>query len=203
MAAVEFVRGNRRGIGEDGFTGRRTRTIVVPRAEKKSKSGGISFGDQLLDYIEGGPKLRKWYGAPDQLPKDGGSKKEKTSEDPVVEEEEQEDLVRDVVLVTDADSDTGQLVVLELILRRLRVRALVKDIKAATVGFGAYVEPVEGDVNDKEVLRRVMRGVRAVICPTKVGKLADKELVRGVEHFILLSKESRWLRSAIRGVKQT
>lgn len=37
-----------------------------------------------------------------------------------------------------------QLIVLELILKRLRVRALVKDIKSATVGFGAYVEVSAG-----------------------------------------------------------
>lgn len=39
------------------------------------------------------------------------------------------------------------------------------------VGFVLWVgqeKPVEGDVNDKELLRRVMRGVRAVICPSKV-----------------------------------
>ncbi|CAM6123301.1 unnamed protein product [Calypogeia fissa] len=176
-----------RVLGQNTFLGRRKMDIIRTRAEKKD--GGISFGDQLLDYIEGGPKLRKWYGAPDQLPKDGGSKKEPQPQKPAEgEDEDDEDLVRDVVLVTDAESATGQLVVLELILRRLRVRALVKDIKAATVGFGAYVEPVEGDVNDKEILKRVMRGVRAVICPTKVGKLADRELMKGVEHIVLLSK---------------
>jgi len=37
----------------------------------KKKPGPLSFGERLLDYIEGGPKLRKWYGAPDQLPRDG------------------------------------------------------------------------------------------------------------------------------------
>ena len=52
----------------------------------------------------------------------------------------EEDAVRDAILVTDADSDTGQLVVLSAILQRLRVRALVKDAKAATAAFGPYVE---------------------------------------------------------------
>ena len=51
-----------------------------------------------------------------------------------------EEVVRDAILVTDADSDTGQLVVLSAILQRLRVRALVKDAKAATAAFGPYVE---------------------------------------------------------------
>ncbi|KAK9861278.1 hypothetical protein WJX84_008134, partial [Apatococcus fuscideae] len=26
------------------------------------------FQDELLDYVLGGPKLRKWYGAPDRIP---------------------------------------------------------------------------------------------------------------------------------------
>ncbi len=66
--------------------------------DKPSSSSSMSFGDRLLDYIEGnefellscnkclvlnspltfsfwlsgGPKLRKWYGAPDQFTRDGG-----------------------------------------------------------------------------------------------------------------------------------
>ncbi|XP_010273932.1 PREDICTED: uncharacterized protein LOC104609342 isoform X2 [Nelumbo nucifera] len=60
-----------------------------------------SFIDQILDYIEGGPKLRKWYGAPDLLPKDG-----------VLADEEDEyagvEETRDAVLVTDGDSEIGQ-----------------------------------------------------------------------------------------------
>ncbi|KAL2603209.1 hypothetical protein R1flu_013141 [Riccia fluitans] len=163
------------------------KSLVVHAEKKKSGGGGFSFGDQLLDYIEGGPKLRKWYGAPDQMPRDGrGSQEEE--EDEAEPEEVEDDGVRDVILVTDADSETGQLVVLELILKRLRVRALVKDIKSATVGFGAYVEPIEGDVSDKALLKRALRRVRAIICPSKVGELADRELVKGVEHIVLLSK---------------
>ncbi|GFY97194.1 NAD(P)-binding Rossmann-fold superfamily protein [Actinidia rufa] len=49
----------------------------------------------------GGPKLRKWYGAADLLPKDG-SILEEDDESPV------EDEVRDAVLVTDGDNEIGQ-----------------------------------------------------------------------------------------------
>ncbi|BBN20321.1 hypothetical protein MPTK1_8g18210 [Marchantia polymorpha subsp. ruderalis] len=174
----------RRWARKDGIGFSASNKPLVVNAEKKKSGGGggFSFGDQLLDYIEGGPKLRKWYGAPEQMPR---SESQDEEEDEAEEEEEpEEDTVRDVVLVTDADSET----VLELILKRLRVRALVKDIKSATVGFGAYVEPVEGDVNDRAILKSSLRGVRAIICPTKVGGLADRELVKGVEHIVLLSK---------------
>ncbi|KAL3678492.1 hypothetical protein R1sor_021448 [Riccia sorocarpa] len=62
----------------------------------------------------------------------------------------------------------NSLVALERILKRLRVSALVEDIKLATIGFGASVEPTEGDVSDKAILKKALRRVWAVICPSKV-----------------------------------
>lgn len=38
--------------------GRKVGDIVRASAEKKKKTGGISFGDQLLDYIEGRSPFR-------------------------------------------------------------------------------------------------------------------------------------------------
>lgn len=60
----------------------------------------------------GGPKLRKWYGQ-EGMPRDGGL--------PPAAEEEQEPAgggVRDVILVTDGESEMGEQVVLQLILAR-------------------------------------------------------------------------------------
>ncbi|KAI5057377.1 hypothetical protein GOP47_0027392 [Adiantum capillus-veneris] len=145
----------------------------------------FSLGDQLLDYIEGGPKLRKWYGAPEQVLRDGG---DSDSVGSTSEESQFLDEVRDAVLVTDADSMTGQLVLLSLILRRVRVRALVKDAKEMIQAFGSYVEPVVGDVADPKSLKKALRGVRAVLCSTKVGALADKEITEGIEHIVFLSQ---------------
>ncbi|XP_078429459.1 NAD(P)-binding Rossmann-fold superfamily protein isoform X2 [Wolffia australiana] len=99
------------------------------RAQKKERG----FMDQILDYIEGGPKLRKWYGAPDLLPIDGGSEDE---QDLDLETEEP----RDAILVTDGDSEIGQMVILALIVNRARVKALVRDKQAAVEAFGSYVE---------------------------------------------------------------
>ncbi|XP_073103913.1 uncharacterized protein [Elaeis guineensis] len=118
-----------------------------------SKKKETSFTDRILDYIEGGPKLRKWYGAPDRLPKDGGLEVENESSE--IEE------VRDAVLVTDGESEIGQMVILSLILKRARVKALVKDKQAAVDAFGGYVED---------------------------GFFSDIGQMKGVQHIVLLSQ---------------
>ncbi|MCO5602006.1 hypothetical protein L7F22_056133 [Adiantum nelumboides] len=146
---------------------------------------GISQRSGLVEESEGGPKLRKWYGAPKPDLRDGKDSDpvENTSEESQISDE-----VRDAVLVTDADSMTGQLVLLTLILRRVRIRALVKDTKEMVQSFGSYVEPLVGDVADPKSLKKALRGVRAVLCSTKVGALADKEITKGIEHIVFLSQ---------------
>ncbi|RYQ88797.1 hypothetical protein Ahy_B09g095784 isoform B [Arachis hypogaea] len=101
---------------------------LVCHAKKK-----LTFFDQILDYIEGGPKLRKWYGAPDLLPKDDTNTQDEEDDYP-------EDEIRDAVLVTDGDSEMGQMVILSLIVKPTRIKALVKDKRAALEAFGTYVE---------------------------------------------------------------
>ncbi|XP_052182939.1 uncharacterized protein LOC127795360 isoform X1 [Diospyros lotus] len=144
----------------------------------KNKPG---FMDQILDYIEGGPKLRKWYGAPDLLPKDGSI----TEED----ESSEEDEVRDAILVTDGDNEIGQMVILSLIVKRIRVKALVKDKRAAVEAFGTYVEPMTGDTKDTSFQKEALRGVRAIICPNE-GFLSQVRSLKGIQHVILLSQLS-------------
>ncbi|CAN1162176.1 hypothetical protein LINPERHAP2_LOCUS24354 [Linum perenne] len=114
------------------FSTPRNRLLLFRCSAKKK----IGFFDQILDYIEGGPKLRRWYGAPELLPKDG-SASEQDEEDGQLSENE----VRDAILVADGDSELGQMVILQLIVKRARVKALVKDKRAAMEAFGTYVEP--------------------------------------------------------------
>lgn len=45
-----------------------------------------------------------------------------------------------------------------------------------------------GDIADKASLKSALRGARAVVCPTRVGALADKEMLRGIEHIVFLSQ---------------
>lgn len=65
--------------------------------------------------VTAGPKLRRWYGETEKLtfPKDGG-------EPPEEEAEEDPDLdgTKEAVLVTDADTPLGELLVLQLVLSR-------------------------------------------------------------------------------------
>ncbi|XP_048617342.1 uncharacterized protein LOC106406662 isoform X2 [Brassica napus] len=158
------------------------RSLVRCLAKKK-----ISFVDQILDYIEGGPKLRKWYGAPELLPKDGSS----SEEDDEAEEQEEDALdgVKDTVFVTDGDSDVGQMIILQLIVKGTRVKALVKDKRKAMEAFGAYVELTSGDASDERFLRKAFRGVGAIISPTE-GFLSNVKSLKGVKHVVLLSQ--RW-----------
>ncbi|XP_044487528.1 uncharacterized protein LOC123212448 [Mangifera indica] len=151
------------------------------RCSSKKK---ISFVDQILDYIEGGPKLRKWYGAPDLLPKDG-SLKEDEAEDDYPDEE------RNYILVTDGDSEIGQMLILSLIVKRTPIKALVKDKRSAMESFGTYVESLVGDTSNKTFLKKALRGVRTIICPSE-GFLSKVESLKGVKHVILLSQLSAY-----------
>ncbi|KAJ0987520.1 hypothetical protein J5N97_005876 [Dioscorea zingiberensis] len=161
--------------------------VLLPRRSSShgllcgaSKKKETSFTDQILDYIEGGPKLRRWYGAPDILSKDGGLEEEDESSE--IEE------VRDCVLVTDGESEIGQMVILSLILKKARIKALVKDKRASVDAFGTYVEPVVGDRSDKFFLTKAMRDVRAIICPSNEGFFSVIGPMKGVEHIVLLSQ---------------
>ncbi|XP_073220036.1 uncharacterized protein [Cicer arietinum] len=152
--------------------------LLVCHAKKK-----IGFFDQILDYIEGGPKLRKWYGAPELLSKDGTS----TEDDDVDDDYKVDDEVRDAVLVTDGDSEMGQMVILSLIVNKSRVKALVKDKRVALEAFGSYVESLAGDTSDNRFLKKALRGVRTIICPNE-GFISSVGSLQGVKHVILLSQ---------------
>ncbi|KAG0550744.1 hypothetical protein BDA96_01G364200 [Sorghum bicolor] len=146
-------RGNAALLSPGGRRRRRPALLAVVRAKRKDEA---SFADRILDYIEGGPKLRRWYGAPDLLPKDGDG----GAED---EEDESQDIEepRDAVLVTNGDSEIGQMVILALILKRARTKALVKDKRTTEEAFGTYVED---------------------------GFFSEPTDLKGVQHIVLLSQ---------------
>ncbi|KAL5219246.1 hypothetical protein ABZP36_019930 [Zizania latifolia] len=153
--------------------------VAVARSKSKDEA---SFTDRILDYIEGGPKLRRWYGAPDLLPKDGGAEDEEQEPSDIEEP-------RDAVLVTNGDSEMGQMVILSLILKRARIKAFVKDKRSTEEAFGTYVECMVGNMEDKST-KKALRGVRAVICPADDGFFSDLIDLKGVQHIVLLSQIS-------------
>ncbi|XP_020599140.1 uncharacterized protein At2g37660, chloroplastic isoform X2 [Phalaenopsis equestris] len=171
-----------------------SRPFFICHSSKKKET---SFTDRILDYIEGGPKLRKWYGASNILPKDGGLKEE-NDESYEIEE------ARDAVLVTNGESEIGQMVILLLIVKRARIKALVKDKKASVDAFGTYVEALVGDLSNMAFLSKALRGVRAIICPANIimaylqdGFFSVVGLMKGIEHVILLSQLDAYKGSGI------
>ncbi|TYI81403.1 hypothetical protein E1A91_D05G151600v1 [Gossypium mustelinum] len=80
-----------------------------------------------------------------------------------------------------------QMVILSLIVKRARVKALVKDKRLANEAFGTYVESISGETSNKVFVKKALRGVRAIICPNE-GFLSSIESFKGVEHIVLLSQ---------------
>ncbi|KAL4451758.1 hypothetical protein ABPG75_007420 [Micractinium tetrahymenae] len=159
---------------------RRQRPAVVVAAGGSGGGGGL--GDELLDFMYAGKKLRKWYGAEGQvLPRDG----RQPDDDPEAPQEE-EPAVREYVAVLDADtSPMAEQVVLQLILNRTKIRALVKDAAAAKAAFGPYIEP--GDSSDRAAVIRLLRGAQAAVCCGRLGALLPAAAAARLPHVVLLS----------------
>ncbi|GLI62964.1 hypothetical protein VaNZ11_005821, partial [Volvox africanus] len=132
------------------------------------------IGDELLDFVTAGPKLRKWYGAGER-PVDGGEE----------QEPDEPDTMSDVVLVTDADSPIGEQVVLQLILARQQLRLLVRDLAAAKTAYGPYATPLPTDAGTS---LRALRGVKClVLLGRPVRGLIEAAKAARVKHVVLLS----------------
>jgi hypothetical protein len=78
-------------------------------------------------------------------------------------------------------------VVLQLILNRAKIRALVKDAAAAKQGFGPYIEPVQGDSGDRAALKRLLKGAQAAVVCGPLGALLPAAAATKLPHIVLLS----------------
>lgn len=81
------------------------------------------------------------------------------------------------------------MVILSLIVKRTRVKAVVKDRRAAIEAFGTYVELIGGVASDGPLPKKALRGTRAIICPNE-GFLFDSTSLKGIQHIVLLSQLS-------------
>eukprot|EP00892_Ulva_mutabilis_P000978 jgi/Ulvmu1/10881/UM007_0057.1 len=140
------------------------------------------LGDDLLDFIQAGPKLRKWYGETDKmlLPKDGMPGDDGS-------DDEDANGAGDGVVVAGADTELGQLIILQLVLARANVRVLVRDPVRTKQEFGPYVTPIQGDSSSGAALKKAMKGSRALIIAGPVGQAARAAKALGMEHIVLLS----------------
>ncbi|QDZ18389.1 hypothetical protein HOP50_01g08940 [Chloropicon primus] len=166
-------------------------------SEKKKGFLDLTFGEELLDFMEAGPKMRKWYGAPEKgtdvldlsakrpETKEGGERLEG-------DDSEGDDSERDAVLVVDANGKLGEEVVLQLILKRVKVKALVRSEEDASNSFGEYATCVESSLDDRTSLRRLLRGVKSLVVTGGMGFDKGERLMEacksaGVEQVVLLS----------------
>ncbi|KAL6748524.1 hypothetical protein V8C86DRAFT_3146608 [Haematococcus lacustris] len=143
------------------------------------------LADDLLDYVTAGPKMRKWYGQGER-PSEGGPGPEKP-EGGKQEDEEDEEGEGDAILVTDADTPMGEQVVLQLILARASIKALVRDTVAAKTSYGPYVAPLSLEMGNPQLLRRALKGCGSVVCLGRPGALPQVAKEAGVAHVVLLS----------------
>ena len=146
--------------------------------------------DNLLDFLEAGPKMRKWYGQEDfdpsknQKPEGGGPEEEEGGP-------EEEPEATDHVLVLGAESALGELVILKLVLARQKVVTLVKDREQSEAEWGPFVKCVQGNVGSANDIAKCLRVAKAAILPDELGAL--EEAVRalggapGVSHVVLVS----------------
>jgi len=161
---------------------------IATLVRSSNGGGGGGLGDDLLDFMYAGKKLRKWYGEEGLvLPKDGGSPKDEDEEGPSSSQEDAGP--RDQVLVLDAETvPMAEQVLLQLILARAKVKVLVKDTQAAKAGFGPYVQIVSGGANDASALRSALQGVKAlVLCGAVAPGVLAAATAAGVPHIVLLS----------------
>ena len=119
-----------------------SRPRLGPRATNNTNNEGKGLGDELLDFMYAGKKLRKWYGEEDLvLPRDGGDPEGDWKGD-----SSQDTIVRDkVAILFPEDSPMSEQVLLQLILLRASVLVVTKDVTQAKAGYGVYVDVVKGD----------------------------------------------------------
>lgn len=155
------------------------RASTVAHAKKKG------LFDEMLDVMEGGPKLRKWYGqdssvgAPDaERPDPPPSSRPVPSAPNPAETEarlrEADAKPRRATLVTDVDTMLGEAIVMQLIVAKQPVVALGISPEVAAARYGPYVtaaDPSSAESEQAASLAVRLGGVRAVICAGATGAL--------------------------------
>jgi len=145
----------------------------------------------MLDVMEGGPKLRRWYGSDSSVGDGTGATSDGDEDaaygDAVDDDEDVElNLPKTNILVTDADGALGESIVMQLILAKASVVAAceAERIVGAETRFGPYVNVVSNSTSAGARLN----GVRAVV----VTDALEEDLLaacarRGVKHVVLVS----------------
>jgi len=196
----------RRRRNDDGFATTTTRAKADGSKESNIFDKITNEANKMLDVMEGGPKLRKWYGEDSSVGKDGEVKREREEKEESLRKEEREMQMKmdseesaygneeeemsspkRAIYVLDSGSKLGDAVVMQLVLAKLDVKVACENVEAESARYGPYVDVA--DLGDAKALRRSLAGVRSVIVPA--GKF-DESFAKsckesGVKHIVLLS----------------
>jgi nucleoside-diphosphate-sugar epimerase len=149
----------------------------------------------MLDVMEGGPKLRRWYGSDSSVGDGTGASGDENGDETAAygdadADEDDDDvelnLPKTSILVTNADGALGESIVVQLILAKASVVAAceAEQIVGAETRFGPYVNVVSNSMSAGARLN----GVRAMV----VTDALEEDLLaacvrRGVKHVVLVS----------------
>ena len=159
------------------------RRLPPTRAKKQS------LVEQMLDVMEGGPKLRKWYGA---APLGEAEAREETREREPEPEPEVEEEAGDAVLVSEGETPLAEAVITALVLAGRSVKLLSRTpalAAAARTSFGDYVRPcVVSDARDSAAVRKALSGCSCLVVCGPLGALAEQAARVSLAHVLLLSR---------------
>ena len=181
------------------ITARRTaspcRARPAPRRASIARAKKQNLFDGVIDMLEGGRKLRRWYGSDSSV--GDGTRADDPIDDAVdaaaaSEEEDERDVELDTpktsILVTDAvgGGGVGESVVMRLVLAKASVVAACDGdrVALAETRFGPYVNVASNEWSAGARLN----GVRAVVVTGSLeNELLDACVRRGVKHLVLVS----------------
>ena len=159
------------------------------------------FFDEMLDVMEGGPKLRKWYGQDSSVGAPGaerpdpppGGTRDVADDTPAPSRQEVvktwDKQPRRATLVTDVDTALGEAIVVQLIVAKQPVVATGLSADAAAARFGPYVTAADASdlADEQETAYLLRKGVRAVICCGEPGALPAAAARDGkVKHVVVV-----------------
>ena len=151
--------------------------------------------------MEGGPKLRKWYGQDSSVGAPGaerpdpppGGTRDVADDTPAPSRQEVvkawDKQPRRATLVTDVDTALGEAIVVQLIVAKQPVVATGLSADAAAARFGPYVTAADASdlADEQETAYLLRKGVRAVICCGEPGALPAAAARDGkVKHVVVV-----------------
>lgn len=178
-----------------------SRDRLVTRAEERDSIGrpknyqkGGNFWDNILDTMEGGQKLRRWYDDDSMV-----GKKEDKKQGKVKEEFFDDGLPKTAVLVTDGDTPLAGAIAKQAARAGQQVVVVVENAKAAFREYQEFGNKVEIMRAEYSGASKLLSGIKTVIT-RRGGSFAEAAKARGVEHYVFISTEDANLPGSVFGV---